>query len=148
MSNPTLSHYHRHLRPINDDQKTDAMLALLVKVPGERQNDFWIRGSDSGTLCLWENEAFPGVVLEYVQGSQEDSVTTLYESCPMLATRQSLIDTRTSLINEIGALLMALPSTIAVYDGGREREAMLNELGTAQLIDVLAHFSHTDLATL
>lgn len=147
MSNATLFK-HRSIKPLNDDATTDKMLAILVEIPNHKQEGFWIRAESAGSVCLFKHESFPGKVIEYVLGSRHDSVTTLYEENPAFATKRSLEDTRNDLIGEIAKVLMALPSTIAVYDAGREREVVLRELGTAQLIDTLAHFTHTDLTTL
>lgn len=137
--NHTLEKY-RSLKPINDETTVNAMLTILVEIPPSLQESFWIRENDVGSLCLYENEMFPNKVLEYVQGSADDSVTTLYGPNPIFNSRQALIEARQELIAEIGRSLLALPSTVAVYDSGRERQVMLKELGTAQLYDVLAHF--------
>lgn len=140
MSNMILEKY-RSLKPLNDEAAVNAMLGVLVEIPPSLQNDFWVREADVGSFCLYENDMHPNKVLEYVQGSADDSVTTLYEPNSILQSRAALIDARRELIAEIGRVLLALPSTVAVYDSGRERQVMLRELGTAQLYDVLAHFA-------
>ena len=143
MSNLVLEKY-RTINPINDIATTDAMLRVLVEIPNERQEDFWIRSGEVGNICLYRNDNYPGFVLEYAQGSRDDSVTTLYSDNGLFKSRQQVADMRKALIDEIGRVLLALPSTVVVYDGGRERESFLNELGTAQLFDVLALFTSTD----
>lgn len=147
MSNPTL-HKYRNVRPLNDTSKVEAMLAILVEIPNEAQSGFWIRETRAGNVCIFRHAAFPGVVLEYAQGTKDDSVTTIYEDGPEFVTLQAIIDMRAELIAEIGRVLFAIPSTVTVRDEGREREVALVELGTAQLIDVLAHFTQSDIATL
>lgn len=147
MTNIVLNKY-RTINPVNDVQKTDAMLRVLVEIPNERQEDMWIRDGNYGNICLYRDDRFPGFVLEYAQGTQDDSVTTLYTDNGLFKTRQQVLDTRKEIIDEIGRLLLALPQTVVVYDAGRERDSFLRELGTAQLYDVLAHFSSKDVATI
>lgn len=147
MSNTVLALY-RALKPLNDDATTDKMLSILIEIPNDAQSGFWIRDEKAGNVCLFKHDSFPNKVLEYVQGSADDSVSTLYEEHAIFATLRALTEARNYLIMEIGSVLMALPSTVAVYDGGRERQVVLRELGTAQIIDTLAHFTRTDLATL
>lgn len=147
MSNPIL-HKYRTLQPINDIATTDAMLRKLVEISNDRQDGFWIRDASVGNVCLYADLAHHGKMLEYTQGSQDDSVTTLYEDNGLFETRQQVLDMRKDLIDEIGRVLLALPSTVVVRDGGREREVFLRECGTAQLFDILVGFTNTDLATL
>lgn len=146
MSNATL-HKYRSLKPVNDEPTTNKLLTILVEIPNAGQEGFWIRTNDAGYVCLFQHDSVPGRLVEYVQGSQDDSVTTLYELNPVFATLQSLKDCRNDLISEIGRVLLALPNTVTVHDEGRERQLFLRELGTAQLMDVLAHFASVDLAT-
>lgn len=146
MSNAVLSKY-RGIRPLNDDATTDGMLRILVCIHPTQQQRWWIRNQDTGFICVFTHEMFPGKVIEYVQGTQEDSVTTLYEMHPVFANLAQLEQVRRELMTEIGVKLLALPSTILIYDAGREREVSLKEMGTAQLIDFLAHVTYTDLAT-
>lgn len=144
MSNPVL-HKYRDITPLSDDATTDAMLRILVDIHPQEQQRWWIKNQNVGFVCIFTHEKFPGKVIEYVQGSQEDSVTTLYDMHPIFADLARLEQVRNELITEIGVTLMALPASVLVYDAGREREAPLKELGTAQLMDVLAHFTGTDL---
>lgn len=131
----------RTLRPITDDQTVMAMLAILVNLSREQQRDMWFADKDSGRVCLFRHGEFPGKVLEYVWGTKDDSVSTLYEEHPIFATRQALINARKEVRDEIGRLTLSLPSTIVVGDAGRGRDAYLYELGTAQMIDTLEHFA-------
>lgn len=147
MSNTVLNKYRGVVIPLNDSETTDGMLRILVDMTPQEQQRMWIKSENIGHVCLFKHDNFPGKALEYVMGSQEDSITTLYEGTPVMADMMRLEELREELIAEIARVLMALPSTVAVYDAGRERQATLKELGTAQLIDTLAHFTHTDLAT-
>lgn len=144
MSNSVLTKY-RTIRPVNDIDATNSLLSILVEIANEQQNRFWVRSEVTGAVCLFKHDSHPSRVLEYVQGSKDDSVTTLYEENSFMTDCGQLSRVREELINEIGIVLMALPSTVAVHDGGRDRQAMLKELGTAQLMDVLAHFTNTDI---
>ena len=147
MSNSTLYKY-RGIKPLNEPETTDKLLSILVDIPHHLQDRMWIR-DNTGSVCIFRHDSAPGRVIEYVQGSADDSVTTLYEDCPELSTMQAVLEARKELITAIGVATMAIPSTIAVRDEGRGRsEVPLRELGIAQLQDVLAHFTNTDLATL
>ena len=147
MSNAILTKY-RSINPLIDDATTDAMLKVLVEIPASAQQRFWIRSQAVGNVCIYTQDDHPGKVLEYVQGSQEDSVTTLYSANGVFNDLSTLEKVRSDLINEIGAVLMRLPSTIGVMDQGRGRQVALKELGTAQLIDTLAHFTSSNIAGL
>lgn len=147
MTNPTMNKY-RTIRPINDVAVTDAMLRVLIEIPNAKQEDFWIRDQKVGNVCLYRDSRFPGKLVEYVQGSKDDSVTTLLEDNGLFQSRKQVVDMREDLIMEIAKLLMALPGTVLVMDEGRERKVFLRELGTAQLFDVLVNFAQKDLASI
>ena len=142
MSNAILTKYHA-ITPLIDDETTDSMLKVLVEIPAHEQQRFWMRNQAVGNVCIYTSDAHPGKIIEYVQGSQEDSVTTLYAANTIFNDLAVLEKVRSDLINEIGAVLMRLPSTIGVYDNGRGRQIALKELGTAQLMDTLAHFTNS-----
>lgn len=148
MSNAILTKY-REVRPTFDESQVNTLqIELLKTTDAERINGF-VRDDMGGTFCVFTDSAVPNRVLEYVKGSEQDSVSTLYENTsPIFSDLGALRMARRELIGEIGARLGRLPSTISVYDGGREREVALNELGTAQLMDVLARFTGTDLNSL
>lgn len=145
MSNPILFKL-RDLKPINDEPLVNKMLEILVAIPNEKQDDLWTRTQGAGNVCMFKHSITPGKVIEYVQGSKDDSVTTLYEGHPIFSSLKALTEARLDLISEIATVTMALPGTVVVRDAGRGRECFLRELGTAQLMDVLAEFTHTDLA--
>lgn len=146
--NAILEKYRSSITPLNDSETTDEMLRLLMAVQVTAQQRYWIKSHELGYICVFKHEKFPGKVIEYVQGTQDDSVTTLYQGTLITDDISRIEETRKDLIGEIAHVLMALPSTVAVYDEGRERQTVLKELGTAQLMDVLAKFTHTDLATI
>lgn len=146
--NPILTKYRQHFKPINDIAVTDGMLRILVEVPPEQQETMWFRDADAGSVCVFMHDNFPGKIIEYVQGSADDSVTTLYESDSLIADRARLKAARGELITEIGAVLMRLPSTVGVRDEGRERTLPLRECSTAQLMDLLAQATGTDIGSL
>ena len=139
---------HRDIKPVNDVADAEQLLSHLVELDPIKQQLYWIKSEEIGFVCVYQHPDVPNRVIEYVQGTKSDSVSTLYEGNEKIADLERLAEVRRELMGEIGAVLMRLPSTIAVYDGGREREAALKELGTAQLMDVLAHFTGTDINTL
>lgn len=145
MGNQILNKY-RNVKPVSDVKVVEDMLRVLVEMPRHAQR--WINDRVVGALCYYEDERYPQYVLEYAMSNNQDSVTTLYMKTPEFESLESCRKMREDLISEIGRALMAIPSFVQVYDAGRERRAHLNELGTAQLIDTLAHFVGQDLATL
>jgi hypothetical protein len=148
MSNAILTKY-RNVRPVsNDEAKVEAMWRLMTGMTYYDARPRWSHSPDTGNVFLLIHDDFPGYVLEYVMGTENDSVTTLYEASADVGSLSAVAQMRADLINEIGSILLALPSTVVVWDQGRERELTLKELGTAQLIDTLAHFTGTDITTL
>lgn len=138
--------YNSLIRPANDPAATDRLLRVLVDLTPEDQHDFWFRDGRAGAVCLYRNEEIaPGKVLEYVQGSREDSITTLYNATELFQSRRRLIDTRNQIITEIAAGLMSLPDAVGFWDEGRERDVRLKEMGTAQLIDQWARIQSVNL---
>lgn len=143
MSTQVIQKY-KSIDPLNDEKVTHAMMQLLVDTPRERQADMFATTPKAGRFYLFKNDAFPGKVLEYVPGLPgDDSVSTLYSENAVFGTRQTLINAREELIEAIERILMAVPGTTVVRDNGRERDVHLHELGTAQLLDTLAHFNQT-----
>lgn len=147
MSNSVLTKY-RNLRPMNNQEIVDGMWRHMVALTVPEAEHRWLKSEDTGFVFLYTHKDYPNVVLEYVQGSKNDSVTTIYEYSTEVSSLDQVRKVREELINEIGRVLLALPSTVVVRDEGREREVALKELGTAQLMDVLAHFTHTDIKTI
>lgn len=138
------------VKPITDNAKVDAMLRILIEIPPSEQNDLWLRNDPRrvGDFCLFRHGSYPGVVLEYVQGGKQDSVTTLYQHSPEFSTRESAAALRRDLMREIAAVTLSIPDSIGIFDHGREREVFLREMGTAQLVDTLARALNVSLAAL
>ena len=147
MSNLILSKY-RALTPVSDEAAVNDMWQMMMELTVPEAAPRWLKSEDTGYVFRFTSSKYPQYVLEYVQGSKQDSVTTLYRASPEVASLESISKVRSDLINEVGSVLMALPSTVVVGDAGREREVALKEMGTAQLVDLLAHFTHTDLKTI
>ncbi|WP_374335347.1 hypothetical protein [Methyloversatilis sp.] len=146
MSNAVLSKY-RGLTPLNNQEIVDGLWRHMTQLSVPEAKHRWFKSEDYGFVFLFSHDDYPNVVLEYVQGSRDDSVTTIYAHTREVASLEALSNMRKELINEIGAVLLALPQSVVVRDEGREREVALKELGTAQLVDVLAHFTQTDIHT-
>jgi hypothetical protein len=138
---------YKDLTPKNDEATTNLMWADLIGMSKQDQQRIWLRDGVVGDVCVYhKSPEYPDSILEYVQGSKEDSVTTLYKGNSLFMDLSRLRDARKELITEIGAVLMAIPSHVTIYDEGREREAFLNELGTAQLVDVLIRVTGSHLS--
>lgn len=141
MSHPVLEKY-RDLRPVSDDATTNLLLTILTELPRGRQAGLFAQSRNGGRFYLFRHESVPGKVVEYVPDyAQDTSVTTLYEEHSVFESRQRLLDAREEVIAAIDHLLLAVPNTATVRDEGRNKEFKLPELGTAQLLDVLQHFS-------
>lgn len=133
------------LRPKTDVAAVERLWTILTEMTPEEQHRFWIRDPKAGQVCLFEHESAPGVVLEYVAGSKQDSVSTLYEAATVVGSKQALIDVRTFLITEIAVIFGGLPSAMGFHDAGRGRDVFLREMGTAQLLDELARLMSLSL---
>lgn len=141
MSHPVVEKY-RSLVTMNDDGIVNKMLGILVEVPKDRLEQFYAGSTNGGRLYVYRNAEVCDGVVEYIPDhANETSVTTLYREHPMFESRAKLIATREEVISAIDRVLMALPGTTTIYDEGRNKELYLAELGTAQLLDVLKHFS-------
>lgn len=141
MSHPIL-HKYRTLRPVNDEAKVNLLLEIMVQTSPSVREGMYAHSAEAGRFYLFRHDSAPGKVLEYVPDYENDtSVTTLCEEHPIFESRQALLDAREEIIRAIDQLLMAVPNTATVLDSGRGRQFRLPELGTAQLIDVLQHFS-------
>lgn len=140
MNNSVLEKY-RSLRHVNDENIVNAIFDRLIVIPANQQGQYWIRDAEAGQICTYEDDRFPGKVLEYVMGTQEDSVSTLYEGHPIFESRARLVDVRKEIIAEIARLFLAVPSVLTLWDDGRGRQVHLRELGTLQLLDMLAYMT-------
>lgn len=145
MSNEIVLKY-KSLRPLNEITATNGLWIEMANMPILEQQPYWIQSQEVGNLFLYSDQKkFPNRFIEYVKGSQDDSVTTLYENNRVLGDRSLYIKARKELMNEIGAKLFLLPSLVTIYDEGRQRDAHLIELGTAQLLDILSAITGTNL---
>lgn len=142
---------YRHLAPVNDMAKVEEAWHHLVTMPPAEQKERSREHPEAGKvllLPLYDSDTKEHFFLEYVKcadPANEDSVTTLYHNAPEFQTLEALIDTRKELILSVAQKFSALPSVMTVMDAGRNREAWLNELGTAQLLDILAMSTGTDV---
>lgn len=141
MSTEVIQKY-KDINPINDEKTTHTLMQMLVDTPRDRLAAFYAGSAAAGRFYLFKNDQFPDKLIEYVPGLPgDDSVTTLFSGHRIFETRATLLAARTELIEAIERLLMAVPGTAVVRDEGREREVHLHELGVAQLLDTLIHFS-------
>lgn len=142
---------YRHFAPVNDMGKIEEAWQYLVTMPPAEQKQRSREHPEAGKILLLplrDDQTDEWYFLEYVKCQEpvrEDSVTTLYHNAPELHSLESLIEVRKELILAIAQRFVALPSTMTVMDAGRNREAWLNELGTAQLLDILAMSTDTDV---
>lgn len=130
---------YRNLVVVNDEDTVNAMQGVMVKLPESFLLHCYSYSSKSGRAIVFRDERFPGFVMEYIPDQANDtSVTTLYADHSIFQSAQSHVDAREEIIAAIDSHFMAVPNTVTVMDGGRNKECFLVELGTAQLLDVLA----------
>lgn len=147
MTHPVL-HKYRDLAVAKDQPIVDKLwLCMVAATP--QQIERWSAHSERAGrfVMIRHGDIAPGLVLEYVPDLQNDtSVTTLYGEHFIFTTRQHLLDARVEIIDAINAIIRAIPNSATVKDGGRDnKEFLLAELGTAQLLQVLAQFSGQSL---
>lgn len=148
-TNDVIDKYAKLINPVSDEATVMELFKHLVKLTPAQQHEMSFVDAEVGKVLIFRHDQFPGLVLEYVLGTKDDSVSTLYRESPIFATRQTLIDTRRALYREIGAVMLALPASVVVSDPGRQRgDVYLYELGTAQLIDTLEHFAKPKILSL
>lgn len=139
-----LNKYFKDFDPVNDQTMIEEGWAHLVQMPPREQKERSREDEFAGRvllLPLWDTDKREHFFLEYVkclEDIREDSVTTLYHQSQQVKDLDSLLAARKELITEVAARFQALPSTMTVFDAGRQREVWLRELGTAQLVDILA----------
>lgn len=136
MSYENLEHYYG-LESVNDIPTIEAMWEALIEMPPEQQLSMWMIDPDlTGKVCLFTSERWPGLVLEYVQGDQNDSITTLCKGHPIFNSLGDLRKARADIIYSLGAAHACLPSVLMFPDNGRERRVRPYEMGTLQLLDM------------
>jgi hypothetical protein len=147
MSQIILAKY-RTLRPINDDETVNRLLAILVGLPINEHQNLFGHSAHAGRFFLFKHDSAPGKVLEYVPDIESDSsITTLYDEHPIFESRQTLIKAREEIIHGLDEILLSVPNSATVLDRGRGKQLSFPELGTAQLLDTLAIFTHKDIKT-
>jgi hypothetical protein len=129
---------YSNIRYKNDPKITDEILTRMTNLPAKEQFALLKHHPDAGTIAIYHDPRFPEYVVEYVKGSEDDSVTTLYEKAPLFADFSLLVKARLEIMQEIAVHFLSLPSTLTAYDAGRSRRAYLKEFGTMQLLDLLA----------
>lgn len=128
----------RSLKPITDDDKIMAILKELSELPPATAGQYFAQSHLGGGVYLYGGKAHPGFVVEYVQGhAGDDSVSTLFAANALFNDKTRYLKVREEAITEIARGYLALPSTIGIPDEGRGRTVRLNEMGLAQLADLL-----------
>ena len=141
----------KHLSPVNDLPKIEEAWLQMVTMSKQEQAEYWHLDNLTGKvmlLPLQDSQTGENFYLEYVRCNDEvndDSVTTLYSSASEMTNRAKWADVRKELIFAVAGQFNALPSGMTVFDEGRNREVFLSELGTAQLLDILARSSNIDI---
>jgi hypothetical protein len=127
---------YKNIMPVTDDRIVMTIQCQITQLSFKKAQEYRVKDPIGGSLYLFTDSDFPDKVLEIVPGTNaEDSVSTLYQAHPIFNSRTELMRARREMIEAIAAANLALPSVIGVPDAGRERDVLLAEHGTAQLID-------------
>ena len=136
MSKAILSKYDQMFQPVKDDEAVMVFHKQITALPVERTKDYRVYDRLGGNCYIFSDSDYPDYVMEVVIGrSAEDSITSLYRANPIFNDRMAYINARKEMIMAIAAGFLAIPNSIAIPDAGRERDVMLSEHGTAQLVD-------------
>lgn len=132
--NGVLEKYRSKIVPVNyADSIVDELLGHLVKSSDMQ----WCVNDKVGMFCLFRHKSYPDYVLEYVKGSNGDSISTLYHKNSIFNDISEFERVRYELMKEIAVGLCSLPSYVTFWDEGRGKQVAMREMGTAQLMDVL-----------
>lgn len=124
----------------NNHKKGLALAMELRKRPVEQQRAAFSGTRESGYFYLFADEkTSPGVVYECVASLDGgDAITSVYVHHPIFNSPGALISARTEMIRALADKVGLSVESVGIDDPGRGRVLGLQELGTGQLIDLLA----------
>lgn len=139
MFHPIAQKYEAIFKTVNNDSLAIKLGEELAALPEKDFKDAAIQDTHTGR-CVFYGDDAGTVVLELVGGTvKADSIVSLYQPNAIFSNRSGYIEARKELMAECAKVLGAPGSQdrLAVMDHSRGRHVLLNELSTAQLIDIL-----------
>ena len=124
----------------NDPKKPLALAMKFRKLPEGSQRDHFGGTRLGGHFYLFaDEEVVAGRVYECVASLQYgDAIASCYVHHPIFNSVGSLIAAREELVKAIAEQVGLSPGSVGIDDPGRGRTLGLHEVGTGQLIDLLA----------
>jgi hypothetical protein len=126
------------IKAANAQLTTQVLVQELAKRSTAEQEACFAKDRVAGFVFLYSSATAGGYVLELIQSfDTKDSVIALYVAHPILSSRQKVIDLRRDLIGAIEHLINVAPGQSKAYDKQRQRDVLLGELSTIQLIGMV-----------
>lgn len=139
MFNDLAKKYEAIFQTVNNDALAIKLGEELAALPEKDFKEAAIEDTHAGR-CVFYGDDAGTVVLELVGGTvRADSIVALYQPNPIFSNRGRYVEARKELMAECAKVLGAPGNQdrLAVMDNSRDRHVLLNELSTAQLIDIL-----------
>ena len=138
----------RSVQVVNSQTVALQLSQTLRAMPKDKERDVFAGDMTTGFFWLVTDAAKqPDMVMECVVSPQGDAITSTYSAHPIFGSVGELMRTRRLLIEALSEQLGLSNDLIGVEDPGRGRRLGTHELGTGQLIDLLAEQMGTSVAT-
>lgn len=141
--NHLIEQYSRRLTVLHDPDTTETIFRR-----GVNENDTTISAlvqpQTVGVVAIFsDQERYPGKVVEVVSSQDgSDACMTLFANDSIFGDLTKLEALRKELIYAIASRFTALPGLLTIMDEERGKKVLLREMGTAQLIDLLADYTN------
>lgn len=139
--NSLIQKYTHGLIVLNDSDTAEAIFKRGVREPSTKISAI-VQPESIGTITIFsDQERHPGKIVEVVSSLDgEDACMTLYAENPIFGELTKLAELRKEVIYALGSRFTALPGLTTVMDEARGKKVLLREMGTAQLLDLLADY--------
>lgn len=138
-----IEQYSRQLTVLHDPDTAEAIFKRGVH-ENEGKISAIVQPETVGVIAIFsDQENNPGKIVEIAHSlNGNDACMTLYTNDSIFGELSKLADLRQKLIYAISGRFMALPGLLTVMDEARGKKVLLREMGTAQLIDLLADYTN------
>lgn len=134
----TLERY-RHIVVSNSDRKAHELDYFFRQLSENDQARHFFARRGVGSIWLYRDRRHPEYVLEIVYSQEHgDCISSLYKDCAENGSSGALLETREHLIKALSEKVGLSPEAMGIDDEARGRALAPHELGTGQLIDLLA----------
>lgn len=138
---------YRHIVVVNGQNIALEISQELQAKPQQEQRAHFGGHHKIGFFYLFVGTKHPNKVLETVVSPQGDAITSVYMVDPIFATTGELLRAREQLIKACAESIGLSVEAVGIEDPARGRLLGLEELGTGQLIDLLAGQLGSTIAT-